>query len=850
VQGNIVCWFRTSPDASIGVIRSAVLALAHLVQRLAGTDYRLHLVTEGASWGHDSDKSVNFAGAAVLALGRCIASENSNVVGAIIDLEPDLPLDTAVERIAADLDCDSAEEISWRGQERFEQRLTPWPLAELPQKTLPVNECSGFALTVAQPGSIGGLRWLPRPLPEPGARQVTLAVEAVGVNFRDVLKTLDLYPLEGFEWRWLGDECAGTVIATGHEVEHLKPGDAVVAIAPDCMASSVVADARLVCKRPGSITVDEAAGVPIAFLTAWYSLVECARLQAGETVLIHAGAGGVGQAAVQIASHLGARVLATASPEKHGIVRALGADAVFNSRDLSFPDAVRKATEGAGVDVVLNSLAGHALRYGLDLLRPFGRFIEIGKRDIYANNSVDLRSLRDNRSFRSVDLASWLKCCPDAAGERLSEILKMLDAGKLRPISDHVSPISAASETFRAMSQGRHTGKLVLDARPGAAPARVVDRAPVLVRQEGSYLITGGTSGFGLHVAGFLAEAGASHLVLASQTGRIRAEDEPRVAAIRALGAAVSVRACDVVERGEVADLLSEIRTAGPKLRGIVHGAMVLDDVDVLHLDAERLDRVMGPKVVGAWHLDEASERDPLDWFLLQGSVSAMMGASGQANYVVANHLLAALAADRRRRGLPAQLIAWGPLAGNGVVARSDRLRRYFELIGFPLLTEQAADEALGQVLRSDVEAPGIFELDWSRFAASAPDRARSRRFLHLREGAAQSTNPGGAGGDDCRGVAEPPPADSRRTGCGSGRVGAWAGCERCPTGSGAWRARDRFADGRRALNRLGGDPRPSLAGNSVAGRTDPGRADGPYRPHVLGYGGKVVALCGGRART
>ncbi|MGZ5829725.1 MAG: SDR family NAD(P)-dependent oxidoreductase [Xanthobacteraceae bacterium] len=717
---------------------AAALELARLVQRLAGSNVRLHLVTEGATWGHSDGSEINFNAAAVWALGRSLITERPVAISGMTDLEPGTPVAAALGQIGADLRI-ASEEVAWRGLDRFEHRLQPRPLQQLCERSAPTAQVEGYALSIGERKGFEGLRWRRRAPPQPGVGQMTIAVEACGVNFRDVLKVLDVYPLGRSEWRWLGDEFAGRVHEVGPGVEGFAAGDLVVGVAPDCMASHVLADARLVARCPPSLSPELAAGVPIAFLTAWYSLVECGRLKRGETVLIHAAAGGVGQAAIQIARHLGARVLATASPAKQALVASLGADAVFNSRDLSFAEAARGATSGEGVDLVLNSLAGDALIHSVDLLKPFGRFIELGKRDIFANRPLDLRSLRDNRRFFTVDLASWMMRSPEEAGRQLGEVLQLIERGELRPVETHVLPIRTAAETFRGMAQGQHTGKLVLRVQGETAPLRVGDPEAKIVRPDATYLITGGTSGLGLVVARFLAKAGARHLVLSSRSGNVAESDAPVLDEILNYGATVHLRACDIGDVRATKGLLAEIRRDLPPLRGVVHGAMVLDDVDILGLDLARLDRVLRPKAMGAWNLSVLTEGDGLDWFLMHGSVSAMLGAAGQSNYVVANHLLEALVAHRQRRGLPAQTVAWGPIASAGVVARSDQLRRYFELLGFTRLTNDSIEDALNHLLCSDESAIAVCGVDWVRLSAALPGFESDKRFRHLLDAAREN---------------------------------------------------------------------------------------------------------------
>jgi acyl transferase domain-containing protein/NAD(P)-dependent dehydrogenase (short-subunit alcohol dehydrogenase family)/acyl carrier protein len=727
---HVVCWFRSTGGEPMQETRTAVLTLASFVQKLAGSNVRLHMVTEGATVGHADNGLVKIASAAVWALGRSLITERVVAVSGMTDLEPGTEISVALSQIGADMEA-GAEEVAWRGGRRFEHRLATRSFRTFSERTIPAGKVEGYALSLADRAGLEALRWRGRRLPAPDAGQIAIAIEASGINFRDVLKVLDLYPLDRSEWRWLGDECAGRIVAVGAGVRGFNVGDPVVAIAPGCIASDVLADVRLVVPRPLTLSPELSAGVPIAFLTAWYSLIECGRLQAGETVLIHAAAGGVGQAAVQIARWLGARVIATASADKQSVVAELGAEAVFSSRDLSFAEGTRSVAPG-GVDLVLNSLAGEALIHSVELLKPFGRFVELGKRDIFANRTIDLRALRDNRAFSTVDLALWLRKSPEAAGECLRRILHLLEQGQLQPVRTRVLPIRSAVEGFRAIAQGHHLGKLVLRVDADCAPTQVTAPQRSVVRSDSTYLITGGTSGVGLLIAHVLANAGARHLVLVSRRGRVADSDTDVLDGIRALGAAVHLRACDLGDVDETKAMLAGIRRELPPLRGVVHGAMLLDDVSVMGLDAARLDHVLRPKTWGAWNLSALTDCDDLDFFVLQSSVAAALGSPGQSNYVVANLLLEVLAAERRRRGQPAQVIAWGPIAGMGVVARSDRLQQYFERLGFTQLDYEALEDAFGRILGSNESSITVCKVDWGRMAASFGNFDSDARFCLL----------------------------------------------------------------------------------------------------------------------
>ena len=322
-----------------------------------------------------------------------------------------------------------------------------------------------------------------------------------------------------FGGRRLGIDCAGTVTRCGANVTHVKPGDAVLGIAQGTFASYVVTDAALVVRRPLRLSAAEASTIPVAFVTVWYALRRLAQLRAGEAVLVHAASGGVGLAAIQIAQSIGARIFATAgSPAKRQFVEALGVESVMDSRTHDFADEVRQRTGGRGVDVVLNSLPGEAIARGFSALAPYGRFVELGKADIYQNHRLDLGPFRKNLSLFAVDLDRMCFERPADIGEMLQEVVDAFSAGVLRPPPCTEFDMNHLADAMRFMAQAKHIGKVVVN----VGITTVGLRAPVPehppIRPDATYLITGGLGGLGLVVGHWLVEHGARTLVLAGRS--------------------------------------------------------------------------------------------------------------------------------------------------------------------------------------------------------------------------------------------------------------------------------------------------------------------------------------------
>ena len=473
-----------------------------------------------------------------------------------------------------------------------------------------------------------------------GLGEVRVGVRAAGLNFRDVLISLGMVPGEAF----VGTEGAGVVLEVGPGVEGLAVGDRVMGMLVRGFGPVAVTDRRSLVKMSDGWSFAQAASIPTVFLTAYYGLVDIAGLGSGDRVLVHAAAGGVGMAAVQIAQHLGAEVFATASQGKWESLRALGLDEsrIASSRTLEFKDRFLEQTDGEGVDVVLNSLANEFVDASFELLVREGRFVEMGKTDIRDRDEV--ATDHPGVGYTAFDLR---EAGHDRVQQILCELVGLFERGVLEPLPVSAWDVRRAPEAFRFMSQARHTGKIVLT-------------LPAPIEAQGTVLITGGTGGLGSLVARHLVvESGVRSLVLVTRRG-LDAPGAPELQTeLESLGASVRVVACDVSDRDAVRGLLEQVPTEFP-LRGIVHAAGALDDGVIGSLTEERVDRVFAPKVDAAWHLHELTSHLDLSMFVLFSSAAATMGSPGQGNYAAANSFLDALAEYRRAHGLAGASIAWG----------------------------------------------------------------------------------------------------------------------------------------------------------------------------------------------
>ncbi len=504
-----------------------------------------------------------------------------------------------------------------------------------------------------RPGLWESLRYLPLVRRAPGPGEVEIEVDAASLNFIDVMKAVGTYPDASGGQELLGGDCAGRVVAVGPDTSGFRIGDRVVACKFGAIVSHLTVRADHVRPVPSAMTQQDAAALPLVAATAWYALRDLARLEPGETVLVHSAAGGLGLAAVQVARLLGAEVIATAgSVAKRAYLRDMGIAHVFDSRDLSWADAVLEHTGGRGVDVVLNSLTGAAIPRGLEVLAEDGRFVEVGKKDIYGERTLGLAPFRKGVSFAAVDLEGLVMRRPERFARLFRAVWDEVEAGRLAALPVTPYGFADAAEALRALSHGDHIGKFVLQA-PHEVRRVVADPLPHgRFRADGTYLVTGGLGDLGLSLAEHLAERGAGSLALLGRSAPSR-DVTARIEELRAAGVRVAVVHADVADTLSLDLALATIRAELPPLRGVFHAAGVLRDAVVRTLDPAGVAEVLAPKVDGAAHLDQLTADDPLDLFVLFSSAAGLVGNVGQAAYAAANTYLDALAEARRSAGRP-----------------------------------------------------------------------------------------------------------------------------------------------------------------------------------------------------
>lgn len=691
LQGAIYLWGLEDSDLEDSLKKGLKNAL-ELTQKLIEIGSpRLWFVTQGSQTVEPSNLIPNLEAekdaaspnrlvqACLWGLGSAIALEHPELHCTCIDLDSHSNAQALFEEIWL---ADGENRIALREGNRWVARLNRHQIDDFNHQPL--------RLDISAPGSIENLQWQPFQRRQPEADEVEIKVGTVGLNFRDVLNVLSLSPdISGS----LGMECVGEIAAVGEKVKKFAVGDAVIAVTPGCLSSYVTVKETAVISKPDRLSWTESATMPGTFLTAYYTLVHLARIKAGDRILIHAAAGGVGLAAVQIAQKVGAEIFATASPSKWEFLESLGVKHLFNSRTLDFAGEIANITQGKGVDIVLNSLAGDFIPKSLEILNSDGCFIEIGKQKVW--NKRQVSQIKPNVAYFVVDLLEELEKHPQIVSDLLPQILETYE-----PLSDRVFRADRVRSAFRYMAAAKHIGKIVI-----AFP-------PNRVRSDGTYLIAGGLGGLGLTVAEWMANRGAKTLFLLGRNP-IRDRQKSRIAALEKAGVKVILAQTDIGDRASLARILDQIDRDLPPLRGIIHAAGVLEDGILQQQTWESWQKVGRAKIQGAWNLHTLTLDRPLDFFVLFSSVASVLGSKGQANYCAANAFLDAIAHTRQGMGLPALSINWGAWQQVGLAAQR---QAELERRGMQSLDPELGLEILEKLLGSSETQVGAFAIDWEKY--------------------------------------------------------------------------------------------------------------------------------------
>ncbi|MCT7657375.1 sulfolipid-1 biosynthesis phthioceranic/hydroxyphthioceranic acid synthase [Mycobacterium deserti] len=669
LSGVVIVTADADEDADPGIrggdcVRH-VVRIARELPEVPGEAPRLYVVTRHTQSVVAGDVP-NLEHAGLRGLVRVLGMEHPRLRATQIDIDDATDAALLAPALLAGSDED---ETAWRAGLWYTARLSPAPLRAEERRTTTVgNEHDGMRLQVRTPGDLESLELVAFDRVPPGPGQIEVAVSASSINFVDVLVAFGRAPSFDGRLPELGSEFGGVVTAVGPDVTAHKVGDRVGGVSANgCWGTFVTCDADLATPLPNGLEEHEAAAVGLAYATVWLGLEELARISAGDKVLIHSATGGVGQAAIAVARAAGAEIFATAgSEDRRALLRQWGIEHVYDSRSTEFADQIRNDTGGYGVDIVLNSVTGAAQRAGLELLAFGGRFVEIGKRDIYGDTRLGLFPFRRNLSFFAVDLALMTVTHPDKIRRLLAKVYELTADGTLPKPDITRYPLTEAATAIRQIGGAQHTGKLVLDVPREPHSSVVVPPEQVSVfRADGSYIITGGLGGLGLFLAEKMAEAGCGRIVLTSRSQpSVRAQEI--VDLVRSTGADIVVECGDIAAAGTAERLVSAATATGLPLRGVLHAAAVVEDATLPNITDDLVERDWAPKVYGSQRLHEATLDQPLDWFCAFSSAAALVGSPGQGAYAAANSWLDAFMHWRRAQGLPASTIAWGAWAEIG----------------------------------------------------------------------------------------------------------------------------------------------------------------------------------------
>jgi acyl transferase domain-containing protein/NADPH:quinone reductase-like Zn-dependent oxidoreductase/acyl carrier protein len=635
---RILYYAAASEDGNIDNLLQWTQALLKQPQTI-GQAIEFIIVTQGAvSPSNVLSSRNNLMGAGLWGFAKTLRLEQTSWRVCNIDLDPQIPAQQQLNGLNQSINQIRSPDLAIRYQTQANQltyyrpKLCPYQSSIQP---------SPYQLAIQNRGDLESLELMPQTRRSPKPSEVEIQVLATGVNFRDVLNALNLYPGEAGE---LGCECVGEVVNIGSDVKHLNLGDRVIALASGSYGQYVTINANLVVKSPAQLAPSKAASIGVAFLTAYYTLCHLAQIQPGDRILIHTAAGAVGQAAIQIAHSIGAEVYATAHPTKWELLRSLGVKHIYNSRDPQFAEPLLQMIGETKLDAVLNCLSGDFIAASLNLLKPTGAFLEIGKVGIWS--ATEMQQARPDVQYYPIDLVELCQQQPELIQRLLQSLMQQFQTGSLKPIATSVFPITQAKSAFRLMQQGLHQGKLVLTAAPH----------PIQIQPDRSYLITGGTGGLGLAITQLLINEGAKYITLIARH-QPNQQAENLIKSLENSGAKITVANVDGRDRKAMKQVIIDL----PKpLAGVIHAAGVLADDLISQQTAEQFATVIDTKVQTAWHLHELTQAQSLDFFYLFSSATAIFGSPGQSNHVVANAELDALAQYRHQLGLPSLSINWG----------------------------------------------------------------------------------------------------------------------------------------------------------------------------------------------
>jgi NADPH:quinone reductase-like Zn-dependent oxidoreductase/acyl carrier protein len=719
-----------------------------LAKNRASDKVRMVIVTRGAQVALEGDKGTALDTSAFWGLNHLIGNENPNVTPKTIDLNATPTDGEFVLLVNEIISGNKDEDVAIRENVRLSRSLQALSMVgnTSGEKKKTTTE-TPVSLETGQIGRLDSLYY------EEFERKAELAPDEIEIrnyaaclNLKDGLKVIGQLSEKAtkgsYYERNIGHEAAGVITRVGSNVKDFKVGEEIILAAPEgCLRSYVVSVPTYYLRKPANIKFEDALMV-VPYMTVLYSLRNRAQLQKGEKILIHNGTGGVGLAAIQYAQHVGAEIYTTAgSEEKREYLRNLGIKHIYDSRSLDYVKQILDDTNGYGVDVVLNAIAGESLYQSFELLASYGRFVEIGKRDISENNGLPMQQFNNNVTFHGIDVDRLMMERPHVVQQIHRDIEKFYADGVFTAVNTHLFDAKDAVDAFNFMLQSKHIGKVVINFKdqevevPVKAHKKQIDT-------NATYLITGGTGGFGLQIAQWLSAKGVKQLVLASRSGAKSDEAKEAIQRMEAAGTKVYADPIDITNEEAVAKAVSKIKAEMPPLKGIIHGAVVLDDGFIVDMNRDRFITSYQAKVGGVLNVHKFTKEIPLDFFVSFSSISALIGNAGQANYVSSNTFLDQFAHYRRANGMQATTINLGVLGEVGVAARDANVTAILESGGIFGFSTQEALEGLGVVIENTPVQVGMFDVEWGRWSSINQKSAQSSRFKQL----AESRGSAGAG--------------------------------------------------------------------------------------------------------
>lgn len=747
--GVLYLWgTETVKDTGLSDTVNQCMPLVYLAQALAKVrpdeEVTIDIVTRGSQIAVPGDKGdTGLAASPLWGLGHQLRNEFPFIAPKTIDLEskedwrhnpPKEEIQLLVNEL---LPGNTDEDAALRGNKRLVKSLKKASMfnEEDNKKYKMVSTDTPVELAIRFHGKIENLYYREIQREKPGPDEITVKIHAVPLNYKDLLNVLGKIPAKVVENTYMKDalglEAGGVVVETGSQVTDFKTGDEVVVICSSGnFKSYITLEAERAIHKPNALSHAEAV-ILIPYLTVLYGLEVVAQLQKGEKILIHNATGGVGLAAVQYAKWKGAEIYATAgTPEKREYLKSIGIKHVMDSRTLQFAGKIKEVTNGYGVDVVLNAIAGEALFQSFSLLANYGRFIEIGKKDIADNSGLPMEVFNRGVTFAAVDINRILLDRKELIQKLSKDIYTGFERGYFQALPTRVFPAAKAVDAFRMIARAKHTGKIVLDFHN--REVEVEAGTDTFIEHNATYLITGGTKGFGLEIAKWLSASGAGNIVLIGRRGAQTDEAAEAINQMKQQGTEVSVYAVDITEEKDVKELIENITATMPRLTGIFHLAMVLDDAFIVDVKKERFEKVMAPKVGGVLNLHKYTRHLPLDYFICMSSIASLVGNPGQAAYVAANAFLDAFAHYRAAQGLVATTINLGILGETGVVSRNSGVASMLEGTGLKSFSTKEALAALQIIMEQKPVQVGLFNIDWKLWAQAAPISSTSSRFKTL----------------------------------------------------------------------------------------------------------------------